>query len=243
MQHPFVLLFDFDGVLLHSKGPQRIMRQKLQDPRFKWHHLDKYSLTPNDLIRRFEMSSRASNIASIKAMYHNFKEILPHPFQRWRFFFQVGKSKQKFEWQYSSLFTGVFQMLEDLSKKGIIMGIITNSEKKRLEKWLKRTQISHFFSVVITRDDRKRFLVKPDPRPILGALLILKKKFKWNSIDRRIIAFVGDNVSDIRAAKNANIKSVGVLTGHGKIEALKAENPSLLLNSVCELPQNLNLLF
>ena len=243
MQHPLVILFDFDGVLLNSIGSQFLMEKALQNPRYRWRFPNQTPIDSKEIIRQFELSSRLSDWSSLRAMNAAFREILPSCFRRWQFFFHVGKRIQNYEEQQNALFVGVTETLEHLYQLGILMGIITNSSKKRVTYWLKRTNIDHYFSVLISQDDKKRYELKPSPLPILGALNQLKNQGLINSIQLARVCFIGDNRGDLRAAHNAKVISIGVLSGHSTRMHLNLENPHLILNSINELPENLNRIF
>jgi phosphoglycolate phosphatase len=53
---------------------------------------------------------------------------------------------------------------------------------------------------------------------------------------------VGDSVVDVRAGKYAGMRTVGVLSGIYSCVELGTENPDLILESVCLLPDFLDLL-
>lgn len=230
-----VILFDFDGVILDSAGSQRVMQELLSDPHFHWKPLAEKSLDPVTLVRTFEESSRSSNLASLKAMYLNFLDILPSKRERWLFFIKAGRRTRRYEWKYNSLLPKVPAVLEELHKKGILMGIITNSSSSRLTKWLERTGIASYFSVFITRDNRKAFGVKPSPKPILGAIKQLKDLQGWTSVDFDRIAYVGDNITDIQAANAAKVVSIAVKTGHGNPQKIREASPSFYFDSIADL--------
>lgn len=232
--HP-VLLFDFDGVIMKSVGPSKLMAEKLTDRKFKWRYFPHKPLYPKDLIRMFELSSRPSEIASLKAINRNFSPFLPSFFQRWRFFYEVGQEVANYERKFNYIFPDVKITIEKLKNMGITLGIISNSHKKRIEHWLYRYKMREFFSVIVGRDDRTKYLIKPDPRPILGALVQLKHKFGWGSLDRNHCAFVGDNIIDIQAAHNAGVKSFAILTGHGERKSLASYSPTLILENFAKI--------
>ena len=74
-------------------------------------------------------------------------------------------------------------------------------------------------------------------KPSKFAMELLEKE---NSIKREEIIFVGDRVdTDMVFAKNAGVKSIFVLSGSSKIEDLDGLKPDLILNSVKEIPKNL----
>ncbi|MHA1777414.1 MAG: HAD family hydrolase [Promethearchaeota archaeon] len=241
-KHP-VLLFDFDGVIMRSVGPSKLMAEKLQDPRLKWNQSIRNSLNPNDLIRMFELSSRPSNLESLQIMNQNFTPLLPSFIHRWHFFLTVAKHIPEYERKFNHIFPDICPTLMNLRKMGITLGIISNSKRERIERWLIHSNIQDFFSVIVTRDDRKQYLIKPDPRPILGALIQLKRKYRWKSVDRSYVGYVGDNIIDVQAAHRAKVKAIAILTGHGTLHSLELQNPSVILESFGQILNNISHIF
>lgn len=63
---------------------------------------------------------------------------------------------------------------------------------------------------------------------------------KENKVKREEIVFVGDRAdTDMLFAKNAGVKSIFVLSGSSKVEDLNGIKPNLILNSVKEIPENI----
>jgi phosphoglycolate phosphatase-like HAD superfamily hydrolase len=54
-------------------------------------------------------------------------------------------------------------------------------------------------------------------------------------------AYVGDTTGDIVAGKAAGMRTIGVLTGLDDYQALKGEDPDMILDSVSQLQEQLNL--
>ena len=81
---------------------------------------------------------------------------------------------------------------------------------------------------------KKKYGLKPMPGLIYALLIDISKTYNIN-IDRKNVYFVGDNVSDIRAAKNGSIKSIAVYSGNGVREELEKEKPDYLIKDVSEL--------
>jgi phosphoglycolate phosphatase-like HAD superfamily hydrolase len=52
---------------------------------------------------------------------------------------------------------------------------------------------------------------------------------------------VGDTRTDIRAGNAAGMQTVGVLTGFDGYDALKNENPNVIINSIADLNATLAL--
>jgi HAD superfamily hydrolase (TIGR01509 family) len=92
---------------------------------------------------------------------------------------------------------------------------------------LEKFGLAKYFQKVITSLDTQN--PKPDPEALMKCL----KHLGANAYD--CIA-VGDSVVDIRAGKNAGIRTVAVLSGIFGREELEREKPDLILENIIELP-------
>ncbi|MCG7345874.1 HAD family hydrolase [Sporosarcina sp. ACRSL] len=92
-------------------------------------------------------------------------------------------------------------LLTELKKRGIKLGIVTGKAKRSLEISMQALRMNDFFDVIITGDD----VVQPKPHPegLLKALSQLDVKN-----DEAI--FVGDSDADIQAGIGADVFTVGV---------------------------------
>lgn len=99
--------------------------------------------------------------------------------------------------------------------------------EKDLRKELSTFGLNDFFQHVATASDTE----KPKPSP--EALIRCSREIHVPPSDCII---VGDSVVDVRAGKNAHIRTVAVLSGIFSREDLEKENPDLILESVNELP-------
>ncbi len=97
------------------------------------------------------------------------------------------------------LFPGVYEMLEELRKKGFRMALVTSRLKPTTYQGLDKFGIEKFFDVIITADDVTKH--KPDPQPIDIALKNLESS-------REQAVMVGDTKQDILCAKNAGVPAV-----------------------------------
>ncbi|WP_134687141.1 HAD family hydrolase [Brevibacillus migulae] len=95
----------------------------------------------------------------------------------------------------------IMQMVHAFEQAGIQMGIVTGKGKRSAAISIELLQLQPYFSVVITGDDVEK--PKPDPEGIEKALTALggTAEEAW---------FVGDSDADIRAARAAGVKAVGV---------------------------------
>lgn len=241
--HPPIIIFDVDGVLLNLHGHSLAIRKLLLDDSLHWNEALRNNITPIEIFRRFDAIDAPSTKKAIWGMYRIFADLLPERRKRILFLIRLGKRLRKFEFLYSDFYPGVIEAIKTLSGQGILIGICSNAESKRLSTWLDQKGLSDIIRCRITRDDRKKFKIKPWPEPILGAIVKIKRTYNLGKIDRSNVAFVGDITTDIKAAKAAKIKAIGVLSGHGYKEELEKLNPDLIIDSVADLPKNLNKLF
>ena len=98
---------------------------------------------------------------------------------------------------------------------------------KQLIKELEKFRLAQHFQLVITALDTKT--PKPSPEALMECLQ--KMNCKAGSC-----LVVGDSVVDVKAGKNAGIRTVAVLSGIYSREELEKENPDLILGSINELP-------
>jgi HAD superfamily hydrolase (TIGR01549 family) len=124
------------------------------------------------------------------------------------------------------LIPGAADILKALSKGGIKIGLVTSTQAKYLDPKLyplKLSGIESLLQVIITTDD------VPHKKPAADPLIECGKRL---CVDMEKIVYVGDSRVDIRAGNAAGTMTIGVLTGVDEYEALKAENPDAILDSV-----------
>ena len=92
------------------------------------------------------------------------------------------------------------------------LGIVTTKTGHYSKILMEHFEIMHHFEVLIGREDVKN--PKPHQEPILKALQRLDTKNKE-------IWMIGDTKLDLIAAKNADVNSIGVLSGYDEEKTLK----------------------
>ena len=124
---------------------------------------------------------------------------------------------------------GGVELVEHLAKRGYLLGIVTSSGRDLpfLERW----GIRERFDAVVGREDVEQR--KPHPEPIERCLTALR-------IEARDAVYVGDSRIDIRAARAAGVRSVGVTTGTATSEGLREEGADLVVSSLVELHDHLH---
>lgn len=120
---------------------------------------------------------------------------------------------------------GACEAVQALAERGFRLALVTSSpgELPFLDRW----GIRKFFGAIVRREDVRR--LKPHPEPLLSALLRL-------SLSPAEALGVGDSDVDVRAGRAAGIATVGVLTGAGTAEQLRAAGATAILPSIADLP-------
>jgi len=98
-----------------------------------------------------------------------------------------------------SVFEGVPELLAELKKRNIKMGLVTSRLSGTTWEGLRQYGLDPFFDVVVSCDDTDKH--KPDPTPVNIALERLGSKAE-NAI------MLGDTMFDILCARNAGVHSV-----------------------------------
>lgn len=110
-------------------------------------------------------------------------------------------------------------------KRKFRIGLLTNCSHKEINGLLKGAKINKkLFDIIIGKDDVKKS--KPYPNELFKAEKLMHSNIKYH---------VGDSPYDIIAARRANVKAIGVLTGVNSRKVLNKEKPYKIINSVADL--------
>lgn len=125
---------------------------------------------------------------------------------------------------FVTIYPGVQDTLAYLQKQGYPMAVVTTKMKDVALLGLKMFALTDHFETVIGHDDVQRS--KPDPEGILMALDRLQCQDGY---------YIGDNITDILAGKNAKLKTIGVKWSPKGYELMAKENPDLLIDHFSEI--------
>jgi HAD superfamily hydrolase (TIGR01549 family) len=123
------------------------------------------------------------------------------------------------------LFEGAGELLVELGRRDIRLGVVTTKARRRLDMHLERAGLTHLFDVTVAGEETERN--KPDPLPITIALERLE-------IPPEKALYVGDGPNDIIAARRAGARAVGVAHGFHPAECRAAE-PEFWVETLPEL--------
>ena len=129
--------------------------------------------------------------------------------------------------QGTFLIPGTRLLLKTLKLRKCKLGIVSAKRRNKIQEDLDYYQIGHFFDIIIGAEDCS--IHKPSPDPIIKACRLLRIK-----PTPKTVAYIGDTVFDIQAAKAANVFSVGMLYGvHGQY--LFSSSPDLTTFRILDL--------
>jgi len=108
--------------------------------------------------------------------------------------------------KFSNTFEGIDALIKTIKERGIFWGVVTNKPENLTHLLLDKLGLKP--DVVVCGDTLA--YNKPHPAPLLYACAQL-------SVSPQHCWFVGDDKNDILAGKNAQIKTIAVTYGYGKV--------------------------
>ena len=125
----------------------------------------------------------------------------------------------------------VIAILIEGKSRGLPTALVTSKNQEELQNTLPRLAIAEYVDFAVTADDVTH--PKPDPEGLLKAL----RRFQ---VRPERAYYIGDTVHDMRAAKSAGVRGVGVTWGAASRTMLESEAPY----HICDTPEQLrSLLF
>lgn len=142
----------------------------------------------------------------------------------------IAKLVSTYKEHYRDISTQKTKLLEnakeavELASEFATLGIVTTKTGLYSKILMQHFGIMHHFEVLIGREDVQN--PKPHSEPIFKALEKLDTQNKE-------IWMIGDTKLDLMSAKNANVRSIAVLSGYDKRDTLK-EFTDVILNDALE---------
>lgn len=125
---------------------------------------------------------------------------------------------------FVTIYPTVIETLQNLRSQGYPLAVVTSKYSVAAYIGLDLFKIRDLFDVVLGMDHVSH--VKPDPEGILTAM---------HQLNCQKAIYVGDNTSDIMAAKNAHVYSVGVLWTPKGTKDIEALHPDFMVSQMDEL--------
>jgi len=123
-------------------------------------------------------------------------------------------------------FPGVHAMLASLRSEGIAIGVVTSKARRRYDSDALHSGLAPLVDVAVCAEDARA--PKPDPEPVRIALERLGAE-----PGRAVMA--GDTAVDVKAARAAGARPLGVAWGHGRPEVLTAAGAEMVARNPAEL--------
>jgi phosphoglycolate phosphatase len=200
-------LFDWDGTLVDSLGP--LYRANLAVMR-------SFGLAYD------EATYRSTYQPDWRRMYGRLgvpAERLDEANELWRAAYDGGST--------STLFPGTAEALDRLVRTGLRLGLVTAGERSVVAPQLVRLGLAGLFDVEVYGGDHPTH--KPDPAPLRAALAAL------SLADRpAAAAYLGDYTDDMRMARAAGTRAVGVASALADPAELLAAGAHEVVSSVAE---------
>lgn len=129
-----------------------------------------------------------------------------------------------------NVYSGIVEEIKHLNRMGFTLGIVSSKESRYIHMDLEDFSISDYFSVVIGSDDTLRH--KPNPDPLIEAA----RRINRNPAD---CIYIGDQPTDMSAARMAGMRCGGALWGDGEYEYLKDSAPDFMFKDPADITENL----
>ena len=125
-------------------------------------------------------------------------------------------------------FEGIHEVVRQLWDRKSSMCIVTSKNRPATIRGLRHCELDRFFDILVTADDVTEH--KPDPAPVLEALLRLKA-------DATETVFIGDSPHDCVAGQKAKVLTAAALWGPFGRENLEPHSPDHWLEQPVEILQ------
>ena len=200
-----LILFDFDGVLADTLADMLRFAQEACNELGVDH-----TVIPADLSNLEVMSFATFGIAC------DVPQELTGEF--------VRKCTEKFAKKETppSIFDGLPDVIRELSKQNIL-AVVTGNTAENVHAFLAHHGLRDCFQVVYGVDMPGSKVEK------------IKKARRQFQAGEEPVYFIGDSLSDIRAAREAEVRSVAVAWGHQSLEMLLREKPDVIVHAPAEL--------
>ncbi len=217
------LLFDLDGTLIDSVGTYYVMMESVFE-KLDWPPLSREVMRSaiKDGGFDWDLVLPSGTGRTVEELIASAREVIREMYPR-VFEEEIG------------LVPGTEPLLRKLHERGVKLGLVTSTLGRFIEFKLiplKKRGLRDLFQSVITLDDVKSR--KPSGDPLLECARRLGEPPEK-------CAYVGDATVDIVAGKAAGMGTIAVLTGVDDYEALKGEDPDVILDSVSQLTERLHL--
>jgi len=180
-----IVIFDMDGTLIDSK----------KDITTSINYVRKHNHNLEPLSEEFVVEAINMHERNLPKLFYNTQTYE----QRDREVFEKHYKQQCIEHPY--LYEGVLEMLQELQKNGVKMGVATNAPTLFAKTMLEHLDVADMFELIVGADAVSDS--KPSPEMLLKILEVCHYDKEHDKA-----WMVGDNSKDIESAKNAGIEAI-----------------------------------
>ena len=116
------------------------------------------------------------------------------------------------------LVDGMRDALLDINQQNYSLGIVTSNSRQNVENFLYLQGLYHLFEFIY------------GGQVLSGKARVLKNLARPNRIKSKQLMFVGDETSDVKAAKQAGLANIAVSWGFNNREVLVESAPDILID-------------
>ena len=135
---------------------------------------------------------------------------VPHAVERYHAYY-----RQHFDLN-ASTYPGIDQLLFTLKRRGVNLAVYTGADEESAQFTMQKLGLSRFFSTIVTGGDVRK------PKPDSEGLRIVMNATGARSNQ---MTYVGDHPNDVKASRNAGIKSAAAYWGSLHKEELETLEP------------------
>jgi phosphoglycolate phosphatase len=126
----------------------------------------------------------------------------------------------------STLYPAVTKTLEELKDYGFQLACVTNKPAEFTEPLIVKLGLKDYFTVTLSGDSLAN--KKPAPDQLLHVVATC-------GVTAQNSTMIGDTVTDIQAARNANMRAICVSYGYGNKAAIAAHSPFAVVDSIDQI--------
>ena len=146
---------------------------------------------------------------------HVMKELHIHP---WRVPFLVMRGRRRMRKRIDSIAAhpGMPAVINKLYDEGHQLFVVSSNSTRNIKQFFRQHHLTREFIAIYGKAG------------LLSKAGLLKKVLRQNSLDPADTWYVGDEVRDVTAAKDANLRVIAVSWGYNNADILKSHQPTAL---------------
>lgn len=208
-----LLIFDLDGTLVDSKddlaNSVNATLAWMHLPPLDTHTVSSYVGNGAPMLMRRALGEQASEADVARALEYFLQHYEEH------------------ELDLTRPYPGIPEALEELRREGAVMAVLTNKPVRMSGRILEGLGLRDYFVRLYGGNSLER--KKPDP---IGVETLLNEL----RMEREEALMIGDSAVDVRTARNAGIRSLGVTYGF-QPESFETDPPDMMVDRAEDIPR------